>query len=273
MKGTVNPFEPWRPVESPIPPPLHASRPWRPRTPKPVLSAVEEPPLVGPVNPPARTKAQVLPKCSPGQPKTPTAKRVSLSQWLAFLMLCVLGVLCLDSVGWYRVTHIPRLVVLGASAGLFAGMAFNRRRSWYTRLTWMAGALALAGIALWFVPTTQGVTLWSAYQRIDELRAMPTGDVAAYQRGEARRRTLVKEFPSFATDVRAAEQAWLRRTVDEAIESCDRQLDKDPDAALARLHQLDKDLSLMEHYPSVKKELESARRRAVQACLKVARQP
>jgi hypothetical protein len=197
----------------------------------------------------------------------------SFSQWMAFIVLCVLGIFCMDSVGWYRTSHIPRLAVLGISAGVLAGMAFSRRRSWYTRLRWMAAALALAGIALWFVPTTHGVTLWSAYGRIEELRNLPAGDVADYRQGEEARKTLVREFPFFAADVRGAEQTWLRRTVEKAIEKSDRQLDKDPDAALTYLHQLDQELSRMEHYALVRKDMESARRRAVQSCLKVAQQP
>jgi hypothetical protein len=165
------------------------------------------------------------------------------------------------------------MLPLGVSAIIFAGMAFENRRSWSTRLAWMVAATAFAAIALWFVPTMHGVNLWSAYRQIEELHALPAGDVAAYQRGAAARRTLVEDFPSFAWDVRAAEKAWLRRTVDEAIENADRRLDKDPDAALVHLHQLDKELSRLDHYASVSKDLKSARRRAVQACVKVVQQP
>jgi hypothetical protein len=273
MKGTVNPFEPWRPVEGRIPPPLYASRPWRPPLPRPVSANVEEPPLVEPIKPQPRNKLQAVPRRQQAEKKASPPKRMCLSKWLAFVVLGVAGILCLDSVGWYRSTHIPRLAVLGVSAGILAGMAFSRRRSWYRRLSWMAAALAIAGIAMWFIPTTQGVSLWAAYRQIEAVRALPAGDVSGYQRGEAARRTLVKEYPSFAAVVREVEQAWLRRTVDEAIENSDRQLDKNPDTALAQLRQLHKELSRLEHYATVKKELEAARRRAVQACIKVAQQP
>lgn len=274
MKGTVNPFEPWRPVVDRIPPPLHVSRPWRPPPPPPVRAAVEEPPLVEPVKPLPRNKPPERLK-QPQKPTGPSLYRATpISQWMAFVALTGLGLSYLASVGWMSATHMPRLMALGASAGIFVGIAFPYpRQSWYTRLTWMVAALALAGIALWFVPTVHGVNLWSAYRRVEKLRALPAGAVAEYQRGAAARQTLVEDFPSFAADVKAAEQAWLRRTVDEAIENADRQLAKDPDAALAHLHQLDKELSRMDHYASVRKDLESARRRAVQACVKVAQQP
>lgn len=263
MKGTVNPFEPWRPVAARTPPPLHASRPWRPPPPPPVRRAVEEPLLVEPVNPSRRNKP-------PERPKRPQGR---MAHRIAFVVLCLLGLWCLGRVGWFSGTHMPRLIALGASAGMFVGMALSRRRNWRTRLTWMTAALAFAGIALWFVPTSHGVNLWSAYRQVKELHALPAGDVAAYQRGAAALRTLVEDFPSFAADVSAAEQTWLRRTVDEAIEKADRKLKNDPNAALIDLHQLDKDLSQLNPYATVRKDLESARRRAVQACVKLAQQP
>lgn len=270
MKGTVNPFEPWRPVECRIPPPLNAGRPWRPPSPPPARAALEALPVVEPVPPSLRSKPPERPKRPPGQGGQSSATGTPVSQWIVFIVLCVLGCLCLDSIGWYRATHIPRLIALGASAGLFADMALNQRRSWYTRLQGMAIALAFAGIALWFVPTIHGVSLWSSYRQVEELRSLPAGSITEFQRGAAARQTVVEEFPSFAADLSAAEQAWLHRTVEEAIDKADRHAKSDPHEALAQLHQLDKDLSSMKYYAAVKKDLESARRRALQACLKVA---
>jgi hypothetical protein len=274
MKGTVNPFEPWRPPANRIPPLLHAGRPWRPPSPPPVRAAVEEPPFVEPVKPLPRNKPPERPKQPQRQTGTSSPRPTPIEQWMAFVVL-VLGFLCLDSVSWLCGTHILRLMALGASAGIFVGMAFpHPSRGWSTRLIWITAALALAGMSLWFVPTIHGVNLWSAYRQVENLRSLPAGDVAAYQRGAAARRTLVEEFPSFAADVSAAEKAWLRRTVDEAIENADRRLAKDPDAALVRLHQLNNELSEeLKRDPSVRKDLTSARRRAVQACLKFAQKP
>jgi hypothetical protein len=189
------------------------------------------------------------------------------------VVLGVLGILSFDIMGWLGGTHAPRLIGLGASVGLFIGMAFSTRRDWSARLTWMAAALALAGITLWFVPTMHGNSLYSAYRQVEKLRTLPAGAIAEYHRNAATRRMLMEEFPSFTADLKQAEKAWLRRTVDEAIENADRQLDKDPDTVLVRLHQVEKELSQLEYYGLVRKDLESARRRAVQACLKVAQQP
>ncbi|MGH7221919.1 MAG: hypothetical protein ACRELF_01695, partial [Gemmataceae bacterium] len=265
MKVPVNPFEPWRPTEAPVPPPIHTARPWRPPPPPPAKTATEEPPFVEPVNPTPRKKPSKHPPRPQGRPEQRSHGRTPVSQLAVFVLLGVLSMLCLDSVGWLRGTHMPRVMMLGASAGLLCGMAFNRRRDWYSRLNWMAAALALAGIALWFVPTVHGVNLWSAYRQVEALRALPAGDVAEYQRGAPGRRILVQEFPSFVADINAAEQAWLRRTVDDAIESADRRLETDPHAALAALHRLNTELAPLQHYTSVRKELESARARAVQA--------
>lgn len=276
MKGTVNPFEPWRPVESPIPPPLHAGRPWRPPIPPPKRAAVEEPPLVEPVKPSPRSKPPERPRRPEGQGGQLSAQNKSDPQRRREQNAIVFGILFLfllpflvELLKWQGETHFFRVIVtLLAVAVALVGVW---RRNWSTSLKWMAVSLALAGLSAWFVPTLRGVNLWSAYRRVEELRSLPAGDVAAYQRGAAARQTLVEEFPSFAADVRAAEQAWLRRTVDEAIENADRQSKNDPHEALAHLRQLGKDLSAeLGHNATVKNELESARQRVLQACLKVA---
>jgi alkylhydroperoxidase/carboxymuconolactone decarboxylase family protein YurZ len=268
MKGNVNPFEPWRPGESRIPPRLHAGRPWRPSPPQPAQAAMEEPPLVEPVAAPQRDKSPQQQKQPQSRTVQPSPQGAPLLQCIACIVLGVLAAFYVGSVGGMSDHHLPRLMVLGASTGLFACMALSHRRSAYSRLRGMAIGLACAGIALWLVPTNRGVNLWSGYQQIDELRALPVGDVAGYQRGAAARRTLVEEFPSLAADVSAAEQAWLRRTVDEAIENAERKLKNDPQAALVNLQRLDKELAPIGHYAALRKEMESAHHRAVQACAK-----
>src|SRR5579884_146351 len=273
MKGTVDPFEPWRPVANRIPPPLHVGRPWRPPPPPPVRKAVGEPPFIEPVKPQPRNKPPERPKQPQGRTVKPSSELTLRDLWPVLLPLFLAFVtngLALANLGWVERTQLTRFWALNICAALLGGIVLYHRQGGHARLIWMVIVLALAGIALWFVPTIHGVNLWSAYRQVEELRALSPGDVAAYQRGAMARRTLVEDFPSFAADVKAAEQAWLRRTVDEAIENADRQLDKDPDAVLVGLHQLDKQLSQLEYYGLVRKDLESARRRAVQACLKVA---
>ncbi|HEY7156204.1 MAG TPA: hypothetical protein VH575_19720 [Gemmataceae bacterium] len=277
MKGNVNPFEPWRPVELKVPPPLHASRPWRP--PAPPARVVEaEPPFVEPADPapPPNKRAdrqandRRKPACgacaSRRKPTTPlrTDQRVVLGM---FFVLGALGLLGLSYLGG---THSPRVftALLAVDAGFTVGISVFRRRSWYVRLGWMAGGLALAGLAGWFVPTTHGINLWSAYRQVDALRVLPAGDVAGYRNGAAARKEVVSEFPTFAEDMAIAEQAWLRRTVDAAIEDADRKLETDPDKALADLHHLDEALTPLEHYAPVRKEIEAARQRALRASLK-----
>jgi hypothetical protein len=278
MKGNVNPFEPWRPSGIDIPPPLHASRPWRPPPKSPARALAEEPPLVEPVHPPAASK----PPKAPPQPQRrqcraqPSVLHTPVSELrpdvkVVLGMLFLLFGLGLAGVGWLGDTHWPRVfaTLLAIAIGLTAGVSLTRRRAWFVRLGWMAGGLALAGLAGFFVPTTRGVNLWSAYQQRDELRALPAGDVAGYLRGAPTRKALTSVFPAFAEDIAAAEHAWFRRTADAAIEETDRQMDDDPHKALAQLHRLNTELSRLEHYALVQAELEAARHRVVQACLKV----
>lgn len=268
MKGTVNPFEPWRPIADRLPPPLHVGRPWRPPYRRPAQAAVEEPLLVEPVNPRPRSKPPERPERPQRQPAPTSPPRTPTSRLANFLILGLVALMIFDGIrGLGDSRHSPRLSLLSASAILFAGTTFlNRYLSWSRHLTLMVCVLAFAGFVGWFVPSGHGINLWTAYRQIEELRTLPPGDVAAYQRAAVDRRTLVRDFPSFAADVSEAEHAWLRRTVDEVIDSADRQLAKDPDAVLLRLQQLDKELSQLDHYPSVRKDLESARRRAVRAC-------
>jgi hypothetical protein len=267
--GNVNPFEPWRPAGLDVPPPLHASRPWRPPAPAHVFEEV--PLVVEPADPPSPPNK---PAKRLDEPERRQCRRrpCSLSKPVANLrvvlgMLFVLGTLGLVGLGYLGGTHLPRVFIglLAIAAGFILGISVLHRRNWYVRLGGIASGLALAGLAGWFVPTVRGVSLWSAYRQVDELRALPAGDVAGYVNGTAARKELVSEFPTFAEDVTAAEQAWLRRTADAAIEDADRKLETDPDKALANLQQLNTALARLEHYALVRKELEAAQQRALRA--------
>ena len=276
MNGIVNPFEPWRPLEADVPPPIHASRPWRPTPPPSKRAATEELPFAELADPPARPK-QPKRNCAahraernrtqPASAEAPTTRRVLVP------MVFLLGLLTLVGLSWLGGEHFLRVTVTLAAVavGFIVGFSLPSERGWHVRLGWMTAGLALAGLSAWFVPTLRGVSLWSAYQQVEELRALPAGDMAEYQRGAAARRILVEEFPTFAPDVSAAEADWLRRTVDEAIENADRQLENDPHAALADLHRLNKELERLDQYASVRNELQAVQRRAAQACANVAR--
>lgn len=269
MKGRVNPFEPWRPAEVNVPPPLHASRPWRPPLPP---RAAEEPLVVEPVDePPAPKKSAAKPKAKPPRrerqrpqpaPRTPP-RGLRADEKIVLGIIFLLVLLGLAGLGWLGGTHLPRVFVtlLAVAVGFTVGISLARRRGWHTRLGWMAGGLAVAGLAGWFVPTMQGVSLWSAYRQVSELQALPAGDIAGYTRGVAERKQLVAEFPNFAEDVTTAEHGWLRRTVDAAIEDADRTLETDPIKALTNLQQTNTALARLDHYSLVRKELEAAQRR------------
>jgi hypothetical protein len=279
MKGNVNPFEPWRPIEMKVPPPLHVGRPWRPPAPPARRVAVEEPPFLEPVERPRNKPPLRQPKPQPprgqasGPPLRPAPQRSACPCRLGVLFLVsVVSAMALPLlVAGMKESHFARVSLADVSAAFGLAMSLVLyRRSWYSRLGWLAGGLALAGLAIWFMPTTHGVSLWSAYRQVEELRTLPAGDLAGYQRGAFARKQVVAEFPTFAVDVRAAEQAWMRRTADALIEKTDHQLGNDPQKALTDLHRANEELSGLEHYPLVKKDVEAARRRAVQACLNVA---
>lgn len=276
MKGILNPFEPWRPADIPIPPPIHASRPWRPAAPTPTRPAREDIPFAEPVEPPVRNRARnhcgkrkdAARVASPKGPTNADAKPTGEPSRILGLLgaFFLLAVLTFVGLSWLGGSHFFRVVVtlLAVTVGFTFALAPAAQRTWSTRLGWMATGLALAGMSAWFVPTLSGTNLWSAYRQVEELRTLPAGAIAEYQRGAADRGILVEEFPSFAPDVRAAELAWLRRTVDEAIENAERRADLDPRGALAELQQLNQELR-WEQFVSVRDELQAAQQRISQA--------
>lgn len=275
MNGIVNPFEPWRPLETEIPPPIHAGRPWRP-TPPTQRAASEDIPFAELADPPKRCK-QPKQKCAARRAErkrtAPTTMEVPRSPRVLVPRILLLGLLVVLGLSWLGSAHFWRIIVTLAAvgAGFLVAFSLPSERGWYVRLGWLAAGLALAAVSAWFVPTLHGISLWSAYERVEELRALPAGDIDEYRRGEPARRMLVEAFPSFASDVSAAEVAWIRRTVDEAIENADRQLEVDPHAALSVLHRLNAELSRSDEYVSVRNELQAAEQRAARACVKVAR--
>jgi hypothetical protein len=276
MKGIVNPFEPWRPVEDRVPPPLHASRPWRPTAPPPRAAVEEALPVAEAVDSPTPKRCGKR-KCPlrvervnrPASDKANKSSEANRPVGVVALFL-LLGVAAVVGLCWLGETHFLRVMIplLALAVGFSVGISTTTQRLWHARLGWMVAGLAFAGLAAWFVPTLNGVSLWSAYRQVEELRTLPAGDVAAYQGGAAQRRRLVEEFPSFVSDLRSADLAWLRRTVDAAIESADRQLENDPHAAFAELRQLNNELAALENFSSVRDELQAAQRRALQACAK-----
>jgi hypothetical protein len=275
MNGIVNPFEPWRPVEAEIPPPVHASQPWRP-TPPTQRADSEEIPFAELADPPERCK-QPKRKCAARRAernRNPSATTIAPKNSRVLVpMVFLLGLLVVLGLSWLGGDHFWRITVTLAAVGVGFIVAFSlpSERGWHVRLGWLTAGLTVAALSAWFVPTLHGVSLWSAYAQVEELRTLPVGDMDEYRRGEPARRMLVEAFPSFASDVSAAELAWVRRTVDEAVENADRQLEVDPYAALSDLHRVNAEMARLDQYVSVRNELQAAEQRATQACVKVAR--
>jgi hypothetical protein len=276
MKGNVNPFEPWRPRHAElVPPPINSRQPWRPPLP-PGARRAPEPPLVEPVPQPAQP--QKVRRCGgcrrpPSTLNTPVSELRS-DQRVVLALVFGLGVLGLIGLGFLGGIHLPRvfLALLALGVGFSVGISLARRRAWFVRLGWLAVGLTLAALAGWFVPTTEGVSLWSAYAQLRELRNLPPGDLSAYLREAPARKRLVESFPAFTEDVLAGERAWLRRTVDEVIERGDQLLEADPQRASLHLQAAASRLSKGEHFILVQSELQAARRRAFRAWLEAARQ-
>jgi hypothetical protein len=135
------------------------------------------------------------------------------------------------------------------------------------RLGWVAAGLVGALAVRWFVPTTDGVSLWGATRLASETEAIPVDDLDRYRSEEGRRQTAIRRFPGLETEIADAERAWLRRRVDAAIQDADRLLPADPIQASESLRKLAGDLAKLDHWKDVRDVLREARQRTVRGAV------
>jgi hypothetical protein len=249
MTHDVNPFEPWRPPGY-VPPERNDSGPF------------PEPPHGQPLPPPGPSWEEYR------RPQLRPDQRGGLALLVGGLFVGVLT----GGLAWLGMNHVPRvfLAALAVGLGSAAGLSLARNRRWAVRLGWFGGGLVVAGLVWLFVPTTGGINLWSAYRGLDELRALPPREFTRYVDGGAQREELVREFPTFADDVRAAEREWARRSADEAVREAEGLLAGDPDQASAGLQQAAVLLGWAGHHAVAQTQLQDARRKAVLARLQKA---
>jgi hypothetical protein len=114
--------------------------------------------------------------------------------------------------------HTPRilsaLALLGLGVG-FAGSAALRWR-WRLGLSCLGAGVGLATLAWWLVPTTGGLSLWTAQgaasRHVAELETLAPGDTAGFLQGRAAREQLADQFPAFQSRLQQAETDWFART-------------------------------------------------------------
>jgi hypothetical protein len=134
-----------------------------------------------------------------------------------------LGFLVLVAAGVYLISHLPAghwLRVLGVLVPLVLGfwltVALVRHQKAMAGLVALAVGGVLAALAWWFVPTAQGLSLRSAQQEnvrlVAELRDLPAGATAGYQKNQDQRATLVEQYPEFRPELEEAEKAWVERS-------------------------------------------------------------
>src|SRR5205085_2634793 len=82
--------------------------------------------------------------------------------------------------------HGGRVGAAVLSLGLGLGIGILWKGRWLTRLAGIGAGVGLAAAAWWFVPTSQGLSLWSAHAEAEvlaeHLRQTPTCDVAAFRK-------------------------------------------------------------------------------------------
>jgi hypothetical protein len=116
-------------------------------------------------------------------------------------------------------SHAPRILSALLLFGLGAGAAISATRSWgwHVRLCCLGAGVGLAALAWWFVPTTEGMSLWSAQRGADrlveELEALPACETAAYLKASAEREQLIAQFPGYRQVLQQPADAWIERSV------------------------------------------------------------
>jgi hypothetical protein len=199
MPQDINPFEPWRP------PGFEATRREDPRS-----SAKE-------VAPP-RTPA--LFQDGPPQPRPWRA-----DEWAVGLLLLGVAVLAIVLCTQLPQGHYTRVVaaVLALGIGTGAAVSAARKCRWRVRLALLGAGLGGAAAAWVFVPTTQGLSLWTAHAETErhksQLGSLQAGDMAGFSRESQVRMGLMKQFTSFQPRILKAENAWLERTVAKCEEN------------------------------------------------------
>jgi hypothetical protein len=130
--------------------------------------------------------------------------------------LLLLGVIAFTQLPF---SHAPRILSALLLVGLGAGTAISAGRpwGWRLRLSCLGAGVGLAALAWWFVPTTEGLSLWSAQRGADrlaaELEAVPAGDTAGYLKGSTERERLIAQFSDYRTLLQRPADAWMERSV------------------------------------------------------------
>jgi hypothetical protein len=189
------------------------------------------------------------------------------------VLLFILGVVGLMLFALWPSGHGTRVVgVLAPIAlALILCLAGDRRRSWAGGLFWIGAAALVSVGAWWFVPTTSGLSLWNAGVEADrhvaELGALAAGDTRGYEAGNPARGELVAQFPEFESRLRAAEDAWVERTVAAALQEAESLLKTEPLRASRQLRELADALAPSDRHAGAREQLREGRWRAVYACL------
>lgn len=155
----------------------------------------------------------------PQTPPTGPSPRLKMLLFL-LLALAVAGVVLASTL---PSGHAPRIIgtLLAAGLGLAVAILLARKRSWKVPLAWAVGGLGSAALAWIFVPTTQGLSLWSAHRQAHQLVAalqdMPTGDMTGYGKDKETRESLATLFPALQAQIQEAEKVWADRTLRQQL--------------------------------------------------------
>jgi hypothetical protein len=251
MPIDVNPFEPWRPRPDP-------SRKDEEEIPLPQPPREVPRPSQAPENPEtawSQGRAErVIRYSAPGQTLT---QKFVIGTFLLCLLVTLVGTVVLGG------NHVTRVLLAALTCwlGLVVGVCLASGRRWFVRVGLVLLGFLVAGVGWVLVPTTGGVSLWEAYRRLAAFRAIPPGDLQAFNQQAGERDQLVEEFPDFRKEIRGLVYRWVLATVRQGLEKAEEMQEKDPLAAVRELRRLETSLPTGDSLQHVVAELTDARRK------------
>jgi hypothetical protein len=139
--------------------------------------------------------------------------------WPLVACLAVTGVVWVARTPWVHASRILAVLLVVALA-LRPLVPTVRRNDWPLACFWATVGTVLALLAWWMVPTTEGLSLWTAGQEADRhaatLETLPADDLKGFQEGHTARQRLVGQFPEFGPRLADAELAWGKGAIQAA---------------------------------------------------------
>jgi hypothetical protein len=177
-----------------------------------------------------------------------TASGLAAGFW--FFLTCGVVILAINLFINLPPTHRPRVVgvVLPLVVVVALGLTQGRRSRGIVQLLWLVTGVALAFLAWWFVPTSEGLSYWGATRRVAKLEAVSPGAVAEFLQEYAASRDAVAQFPELKSRLETVRDKWATDTIKAGVAEAQALLPGNPSGASRYLQKLHHELTELGHF-------------------------